>query len=65
MVAGLRDTIEANLRGFTRVTSAGSLKPAAVAIVVMEGTEALDFGSSESAGGCCGGGCGSCGSSPN
>ena len=40
MVAGLRDTIETNLRGFTRVSSAASLKPAAVAIVVMEGSGA-------------------------
>src|SRR4029077_9215013 len=30
-----------------------------------ETSEALDFGTSEGAGGCCGGGCGSCGSSPN
>ena len=37
MVAGLRGTIEANLRGFTRIRSNGSLKPAAVAIVVMDG----------------------------
>ena len=30
------------------------------------GSESLDFGSSEgSGGGCCGGSCGSCGSSPN
>jgi 8-oxo-dGTP pyrophosphatase MutT (NUDIX family) len=38
MVPGLRDPIETNLRGFTRVSSAASLKPAAVAIVVMEGS---------------------------
>jgi 8-oxo-dGTP pyrophosphatase MutT (NUDIX family) len=37
MAAGLRGTIEANLRGFTSVRSTGSLKPAAVAIVVMDG----------------------------
>jgi 8-oxo-dGTP pyrophosphatase MutT (NUDIX family) len=37
VAAGLRGTIEANLRGFTRIRSAGSLKPAAVAIVVMDG----------------------------
>jgi hypothetical protein len=31
-----------------------------------ESSDSLDFGSSESAGGgCCGGGCGSCGTSPN
>jgi putative FmdB family regulatory protein len=28
-------------------------------------SSALDFGSSTSGGGCCGGSCGSCGSSPN
>jgi putative FmdB family regulatory protein len=28
-------------------------------------SQALDFGGGESAGGCCGGSCGSCGSSPN
>src|SRR6202521_2631747 len=38
MAAGLRGTIEANLRGFTRISSAESLKPAAVAIVVMVGS---------------------------
>ncbi len=37
MAAGLRGTIETNLRGFTRVSSAATLKPAAVAIVVMDG----------------------------
>ena len=37
MAAALRGTIEANLRGFTRISSAESLKPAAVAIVVMAG----------------------------
>lgn len=37
MVPGLRGTIETNLRAFTRVSSAASLKPAAVAIVVMDG----------------------------
>lgn len=36
MAAGLRGTIETNLRGFTRVSSAASLKPAAVAIAVMD-----------------------------
>jgi putative FmdB family regulatory protein len=30
-----------------------------------ESPESLDFGSVEGGGGCCGGGCGSCGSSPN
>ncbi|HXN77470.1 MAG TPA: CoA pyrophosphatase [Candidatus Dormibacteraeota bacterium] len=38
MAAGLRGTIETNLRAFTRVRSAGLLKPAAVAIVVMNGS---------------------------
>jgi 8-oxo-dGTP pyrophosphatase MutT (NUDIX family) len=38
MVAGLRGTIETNLRSLARVSSAASLKPAAVAIVVMEGS---------------------------
>jgi 8-oxo-dGTP pyrophosphatase MutT (NUDIX family) len=38
MAAGLRGTIEANLRGFTRIRSGESLKPAAVAIVVMDGS---------------------------
>jgi 8-oxo-dGTP pyrophosphatase MutT (NUDIX family) len=33
---GLRDTMAANLRGFSRVPSAESLAPAAVAIVVMD-----------------------------
>lgn len=28
-------------------------------------SEAMDFGSAEGGGGCCGGSCGSCGSSPN
>jgi 8-oxo-dGTP pyrophosphatase MutT (NUDIX family) len=37
MAAGLRGTIETNLRGFTRVRSVATLKPAAVAIVVMDG----------------------------
>jgi 8-oxo-dGTP pyrophosphatase MutT (NUDIX family) len=37
MAAGLRGTIEANLRGFKRISSAESLKPAAVAVVVMDG----------------------------
>jgi 8-oxo-dGTP pyrophosphatase MutT (NUDIX family) len=37
MAAGLRATIQTNLRGFTRISSAASLKPAAVAIVVMDG----------------------------
>src|SRR5258707_15361873 len=36
-----------------------------VAMAGGETSDALDFGSSEGAGGCCGGGCGSCGSSPN
>jgi len=39
MAAGLRATIETNLRGFTRTSSAAPLKPAAVAIVVMGGGE--------------------------
>lgn len=30
-----------------------------------EASESADFGGGESTGGCCGGGCGSCGSSPN
>ena len=30
-----------------------------------ESSESLDFGSAEGGGGCCGGACGSCGSSPN
>jgi putative FmdB family regulatory protein len=30
-----------------------------------ESSQSLDFGSGESSGGCCGGSCGSCGSSPN
>jgi putative FmdB family regulatory protein len=30
-----------------------------------ESSQSLDFGSGESAGGCCGGSCGSCGSGPN
>jgi 8-oxo-dGTP pyrophosphatase MutT (NUDIX family) len=34
---GLRDTMAANLRDFSRVRSTGSLRPAAVAVVVMEG----------------------------
>jgi 8-oxo-dGTP pyrophosphatase MutT (NUDIX family) len=38
MDPGLRGTIETNLRGFTRIASAASLKPAAVAIVVMDGS---------------------------
>jgi 8-oxo-dGTP pyrophosphatase MutT (NUDIX family) len=38
MAATMRGTIEANLRGFTRISSAASLKPAAVAIVVMDGS---------------------------
>jgi 8-oxo-dGTP pyrophosphatase MutT (NUDIX family) len=37
MAAGLRGTIETNLRGFTSVRSVATLKPAAVAIVVMDG----------------------------
>jgi 8-oxo-dGTP pyrophosphatase MutT (NUDIX family) len=37
MAAGLRAAIQTNLRGFTRIRSAASLKPAAVAIVVMDG----------------------------
>jgi len=36
MAADLRATIEANLRGFERIGSAASLKPASVAIVVMD-----------------------------
>ena len=39
MAVGLRDTIAANLRDFKRVPSTESLKPAAVAVVVMEGGE--------------------------
>ena len=39
MAVSLRDTIAANLRDFTRVPSTDSLKPAAVAVVVMEGVE--------------------------
>jgi 8-oxo-dGTP pyrophosphatase MutT (NUDIX family) len=39
MAVSLRDTIAANLRDFTRVPSTDSLKPAAVAVVVMEGGE--------------------------
>jgi putative FmdB family regulatory protein len=30
-----------------------------------ESASSLDFGSEQTGGGCCGGGCGSCGSSPN
>ena len=37
MADGLRAAIQTNLRGFTRISSAASLKPAAVAIVVMDG----------------------------
>ena len=37
MAVGLRETIAANLHTFTRVPSTDSLKPAAVAVVVMEG----------------------------
>jgi len=36
-MSGLRNTIAANLRDFSRVPSTESLKPAAVAVVVMEG----------------------------
>jgi 8-oxo-dGTP pyrophosphatase MutT (NUDIX family) len=37
MAVGLRDTIAANLRDFSRVASTASLRPAAVAVVVMDG----------------------------
>jgi putative FmdB family regulatory protein len=35
------------------------------AVAGAESSESLDFGSAEGGGGCCGGGCGSCGTSPN